>query len=262
MGALFVGLILLCLNSVVMVINKTFASPQSLNDEQFSVVTQYLGEVEGFKHLFSDRRGVLSFANFLEYMIDDDPSFRTLLVSSMRNFSDSTGHLAFFWECKPVSRIALSATSFEYVLIPSTELEGVSGSSSDFEDFENCGSDRVISFYNIGKDAVLIAPCPGIFAQFPDQRTHKIDELAAGHLGAFIKHAPMELIHVFLKTVGNAMLERFKTIEDDGFHAISKDHKKLWLSTSGLGVKWVHVRIDSSPKYYNWEPYSNTLFGR
>lgn len=30
----------------------------------------------------------------------------------------------FFWECKPVSRIALSATSFEYVLIPSTELEG------------------------------------------------------------------------------------------------------------------------------------------
>ena len=85
---------------------------------------------------------------------------------------------------------------------------------------------------------------------------------AIKHLGAFIKHAPMELIHVFLKTVGNAMLERFKTIEDDGFHAISKDHKKLWLSTSGLGVKWVHVRIDSSPKYYNWEPYSNTLFGR
>lgn len=39
MGALFVGLILLCLNSVVMVINKTFASPQSLNDEQFSVGT-------------------------------------------------------------------------------------------------------------------------------------------------------------------------------------------------------------------------------
>ena len=55
---------------------------------------------------------------------DDDPEFRTFLVDSMRNFSDSAGHSAFFWECKPVSRIGLSATSFEYVLIPSTELEG------------------------------------------------------------------------------------------------------------------------------------------
>ena len=116
-------------------------------------------------------------------------------------------------------------------------------------------------YVNLGKDAVLIAPCPGIFVETLDGRSGKLDEVAFGHLGAFIKYAPMELIHVFLKTVGNAMIQRFKTLEDDGFHAISKDHKKLWLSTSGLGAKWVHVRIDSSPKYYNWEPYSNTLFG-
>lgn len=31
--------------------------------------------------------------------------------------------------------------------------------------------------------------------------------------------------------------------------------RKLWLSTSGLGVSWLHVRVDSVPKYYNFEEY-------
>ena len=114
----------------------------------------------------------------------------------------------------------------------------------------------------VGKDAVLVAPCPRTFTGTSNRRPHKLDELASGHIGAFIKYAPTELVHEFLRTVGRAMILRFKTLEDDGFHAVSKGHKKLWLSTSGLGAKWVHARIDSSPKYYNWEPYSNTLFGR
>ena len=114
----------------------------------------------------------------------------------------------------------------------------------------------------VGKDAVLVAPCPRTFTGTSNRRPHKLDELASGHIGAFIKYAPTELVHEFLRTVGRAMILRFKTLEDDGFHAMSKGHKKLWLSTSGLGAKWVHARIDSSPKYYNWEPYSNTLFGR
>ncbi len=68
---------------------------------------------------------LILYVRFPSYVpIDDNSDFRTFLVKSMRNFSDITGHSAFFWECKPVSRIGLSATSFEYVLIPSTELEG------------------------------------------------------------------------------------------------------------------------------------------
>jgi len=30
---------------------------------------------------------------------------------------------------------------------------------------------------------------------------------------------------------------------------------RLWISTAGLGVTWLHVRIDSSPKYYTHAPY-------
>ena len=31
----------------------------------------------------------------------------------------------------------------------------------------------------------------------------------------------------------------------------------LWVSTSGLGVYWLHVRLDSYPKYYQHAPYKN-----
>jgi hypothetical protein len=29
----------------------------------------------------------------------------------------------------------------------------------------------------------------------------------------------------------------------------------FWLSTSGLGVYWMHVRIDVAPKYYTYAPF-------
>ena len=31
--------------------------------------------------------------------------------------------------------------------------------------------------------------------------------------------------------------------------------KPLWLSTAGGGVAWLHLRIDSRPKYYSHRPY-------
>ncbi len=32
-------------------------------------------------------------------------------------------------------------------------------------------------------------------------------------------------------------------------------HTPLWLSTAGGGVAWLHVRLDSRPKYYGYSPY-------
>lgn len=29
----------------------------------------------------------------------------------------------------------------------------------------------------------------------------------------------------------------------------------IWLSTSGLGVYWLHMRLDRRPKYYTYEPF-------
>ncbi len=31
--------------------------------------------------------------------------------------------------------------------------------------------------------------------------------------------------------------------------------RPTWLSTAGHGVAWLHVRLDTRPKYYRYTPY-------
>ena len=87
-----------------------------------------------------------------------------------------------------------------------------------------------------------------------------IDSHAAGHLASFVRHAPNVILHTLFRTTGVGMMQRLQTVDKDNFHGHRKEHKKIWLSTSGLGVPWVHIRIDATPKYYTWEPYANTMF--
>lgn len=30
----------------------------------------------------------------------------------------------------------------------------------------------------------------------------------------------------------------------------------IWLNTAGAGVPWLHIRLDSRPKYYRYQPYT------
>ena len=62
------------------------------------------------------------------------------------------------------------------------------------------------------------------------------------HLASFVRTAPEEQIQDFWKEVS-------QTYDAD----LGESPK--WLSTSGLGVYWLHVRVDSRPKYYTYSPY-------
>ncbi len=67
---------------------------------------------------------------------------------------------------------------------------------------------------------------------------------ARGRLtGLVVRGAPREQVDALFVAVGALQSVR----------ARSKD--TLWLSTAGLGVDWLHVRIDSRPKYYRHGPY-------
>ena len=33
------------------------------------------------------------------------------------------------------------------------------------------------------------------------------------------------------------------------------NHKKVWISTHGMGVPYLHIRIDIKPKYYQTNKY-------
>lgn len=103
--------------------------------------------------------------------------------------------------------------------------------SSPFEStFAAAGKERVVSFDNLGGDALLVAPCP-----IPASAIY-------GHLASFVRDAPASQIDEFWRCVA-CTFER------------TVSQTPVWISTSGLGVIWLHVRLDSYPKYYTHAPY-------
>ena len=57
---------------------------------------------------------------------------------------------------------------------------------------------------------------------------------ACAHMAAFVRKASRTQVQELWHETGRAMLE---TLSD----------QNLWLSTSGVGVAWLHIRLDSYP---------------
>ena len=85
----------------------------------------------------------------------------------------------------------------------------------------------VASFSSLRGDASLIAPHPDL-GSFP-------------HLASFLRTAPPGAVTALFRAVAQAVRKRLEPC--------------CWLSMSGLGVPWLHVRIDDRPKYYSHAPY-------
>ncbi len=120
---------------------------------------------------------------------------------------------------------------FECVFVASPALAGMRPDPRAFA--EHCRTDaRVATFPNLGGDATLVAPCPGGgSADFT-------------HLARFVATATVEQSDALWQAVGEAMAKRIGA-------------RPVWLSTAGLGVGWLHVRLDDRPKYYRHAPYAN-----
>lgn len=87
----------------------------------------------------------------------------------------------------------------------------------------------VAVFPNLGRDATLVAPVPQPGADW-------------GHLAAFCRTAPPAVTRALWAAVGQVLHEEV-------------GRRPRWLSTAGLGVSWLHVRLDSRPKYIKHAPY-------
>lgn len=138
------------------------------------------------------------------------------------------GHDAVFWECAPWPTDGDPA--FELVLVPTPAFGGLSASPAAFRaHFDDA---LVATFDSLGGDARLVAPRP-------------LGEVEVGlHLARFVRGAPPEAVDALWIAVGHAI---------DAWRAAGRG--TLWLSTSGLGVPWLHVRLDSRPKYYTHAPF-------
>ena len=79
----------------------------------------------------------------------------------------------------------------------------------------------------------MVVPCPSS------------DDTTYSSLGAFMRTASDDQINAFWSRVGSEALQ----------HWSRRKEEKVWMSTSGLGVYWLHLRLDSRPKYYTHDPY-------
>jgi hypothetical protein len=138
---------------------------------------------------------------------------------------------AYFWETPPVTNATVQQP-FEFVLVDSPSLADVQPDPRDFESHLAAvdDPDEIATFPNLGKDAFLVVAC------------HRAPQSAYSHLAAFSRLAPASQQQALWRAVGTALEERLSP-------------SPLWLSTSGLGVSWLHVRLDSRPKYYTFAPY-------
>ena len=82
-----------------------------------------------------------------------------------------------------------------------------------------------------------------------NEKIEEEKELDYAHLASFIRNSPNSQANLLWQKVAEEINLKLNT--PDFF-------QKMWISTSGLGVAWLHVRLDSVPKYYNWEPYQIT----
>ncbi len=169
---------------------------------------------------------LLSYRQVLE-LWKSHPDFRKFYTQLLRDLPFDAG----FWECRPVTKSDLG-DPFEFVFINGPVLNNVPADKNSFRNqfAQNTKAESVISFMNLGKDARLVVPAPNG------------PEKDYVHLLRFLRNAPEAQIDLFWQKVGEAMQER---ISD----------KKVWLSTAGLGVFWLHVRMDSRPKYYRFNNY-------
>lgn len=182
--------------------------------------------VEGGVRLrFYEGEAPLSFADYLN-LLATDGNFASWYTESLT----CAGPTAFFWEHPPLTTAGLKRDA-ECVLVGSQALASLRPDPRPFTSrFDNEPGSDVITFSNLGGDATLIAPRPiGPQDAYP-------------HLAVFLRAGPKDQVMSLWHATALAVSDKVGATP-------------LWLSTSGLGVAWLHIRLDSRPKYYQHAPY-------
>jgi len=141
---------------------------------------------------------------------------------------------AFYWEHPAIKKEFLEKR-YECILQRSKPLEHLPSNESAFKEHIH-SVDQVVDFMNLGKNARLVVP------------TKRTDKEIYNHLGKFMRLAENEQVIEVFKRIGTTMFEE-----------IEKE-KLIWLNTAGLGVIWLHIRMDTRPKYYKTKKYKEPDF--
>jgi hypothetical protein len=190
---------------------------------------QLVEEVQGKRKRFA------AFSNFGDpisidewiHMLNGNDESADNHITSFVNFMKeaSSPYKAIFFETKGTSASNNKTKQFEFVLVNSRRLYGfVRDKPPGIDAFEEYfgNDDRTsVAFTNLGGTSVLISPKPQ-----PSNSNNIYTDIAS-----FIRNAPEKEIVSLWKLV---VQEYHKRLEEKG--------ESVWLSTSGLGVPWLHAR--------------------
>lgn len=142
-----------------------------------------------------------------------------------------------FFECKPIKPSTAASDTVEFRIIETNAFtKAVKNPSTYKSHFDaQCSKAAAAVFPNPDNTSMLVSPCPTA-------------ELEGTHVKVFMSSATLEQRNGLLKVVGKELLDQIGKGGD----------KAVWLSTSGLGVSWLHVRFDTKPKYYTTLEYKKT----
>jgi hypothetical protein len=187
---------------------------------------------------------------------------------------------AVFFETPPV--VPFSTQPFEFVVVDAPKLHEFATDNPDESTFRVPLRTAEITthygsvFYNLGKDALLIVPKP-----MPSQQQSSSSSPLScyAHLATFIRNAPPLQVAAVWKMVATALLDRLAATGTPAATSVGAPPQSVaaaavvavpppsdqapppplaapvWLSTSGLGIYWLHFRLDTVPKYYTYAPY-------
>lgn len=158
----------------------------------------------------------------LEKMKGKDIHFMSLFIDSFHRTKFKT----FFWECSPVSASNAQSDAFVYVIlrtsIPLTQ---------DFTAFQEhhppTSRREIISFDSKSGGTILVVPTPSY------QRNQR----------------QMSSLGPYLRDPQNTPIRLFQHVAKIILHTLATTKNMIWLNTHGLGVPWLHIRIDFFPKY-------------
>lgn len=189
----------------------------------FEYQDEILAEDRSIKYYINCKGERVSFRQFID-LLQGDNTFRSFFIELLSEVS----FRAYHWETPPVTANTEDQV-FEFVVTRSPGID-LPPSIGPFAQYFT-GDNPVAVFDNLGGDAKLVAPAPT-----DPQKNYS-------HISAFTEQAPLEQQHAFWQRVGQATEAELSD-------------QPLWLNTAGGGVSWLHVRLDSAPKYYRHRPYT------
>lgn len=192
--------------------------------------------VQHYKVVDASSASSLSYGAFAAALAIDE-----VLQDAMSGALSSSGFAGYHFESVPVTGAASSAVPYEFVLASSSSVARLTRADhktfgSKFRAAKKPGAGAVC-FTNLGGDATLCAPMPS--STMPPN--------SFAHAASFFSAASSAESRPLWSSVGSALLHHFE----------AAPLRPVWLSTAGLGVSYLHVRLDSSPKYYVYTPFKD-----